>query len=416
MVITEERGEERRYFLLETLRDYGRLCLSQRGETDAMLRRHFDYFLQRAEDLMRMIAGPEQNEYLPKMDDEMENFRAALEWSLAHEPGDAVRLAATLAGYWLVRDLYTEGRRWLDLALERGDGADLMWRIKALRWSFVMAYNAGRVSEAQPKLLAALELCRDVQEPEVTAAILSTLGSLYTTQGDLEEGKRCYMESLRLRRSVQEYWGVSDVLKKLGELCMEMGDLEAATSYLTESLPLIEQHGTPLSLAETYTLLANVALLEGDDEAVRDYLKQSEAQMAAPQSSHLLAGIRRIYGDMAYGQGAWQKAQEEYVQSLKWLEEIAARVDEVFVTERIARLAARTGHAERAARLMGAAQRFRADHQLPSSGSHRSLYKETVKLLASQLEPEALEHLQQEGAAFKWLQILSLALDPLPLP
>ena len=57
---------------------------------------------------------------LDGLDLEHDNVRAALAWSLGHEPEEiALPLAAASRWYWYYRILWGEGLRWLTQVLER---------------------------------------------------------------------------------------------------------------------------------------------------------------------------------------------------------------------------------------------------------------------------------------------------------
>ncbi|MGW4757697.1 LuxR C-terminal-related transcriptional regulator [Streptomyces chartreusis] len=120
-ILLREGGDagRARYRLLETLRQYGRERLTDRGEEWAMRLRHRDHFLEQAEQLQLRWFGPGQAELLAGMRADHANLRAALEFSLS-EPEQmrmGLRMAGTLWLYWLVSGLQREGQHWLDRAL-----------------------------------------------------------------------------------------------------------------------------------------------------------------------------------------------------------------------------------------------------------------------------------------------------------
>ena len=110
-----------RFSLLETIREYAAERLEQLGEGQETRRRHAEYlvsWLEPRDDerLEGSLIGQYQQE-----DAEQENARAALAWTLdAGEAELSLRLAAALRFYWFARFNLSEGRRWLDAALEQG--------------------------------------------------------------------------------------------------------------------------------------------------------------------------------------------------------------------------------------------------------------------------------------------------------
>src|SRR5205823_5358915 len=142
-LLTLEEGGEKRYRLLETVRQYAGEHLREAGETPLFRTRHRDWYLAPAEEAASELEGPRQAEWLVRLDEEHDNLRTALAWSAARAkaeggPGRAwlgmlrgslgrvaraaavgdglaagLRLAGALAPFWLVRGYWAEGREWL---------------------------------------------------------------------------------------------------------------------------------------------------------------------------------------------------------------------------------------------------------------------------------------------------------------
>jgi hypothetical protein len=125
--------------LLETGREYGLERLTERGEADAVARRHADYFLAVAEQAEPELLGPRQGLWYERLEADLDNFRAVLGWSLAQQqPEVIVRLAAPVLTFLWVDCGHTgEGLRWIDAALEHRDRLSPPALAKAL---FVRSY------------------------------------------------------------------------------------------------------------------------------------------------------------------------------------------------------------------------------------------------------------------------------------
>src|SRR5262249_30156370 len=75
------RGQVR-FSMLETLREYALDRLVEGGERQRLCDWHACYFLSQAETAERGLRGPQQLEWLARVEADRENFRAALHWSL----------------------------------------------------------------------------------------------------------------------------------------------------------------------------------------------------------------------------------------------------------------------------------------------------------------------------------------------
>ena len=120
LVLAELAGLEQRYRLLESSRQYARDKLVARGEQAQVARRHALVYLDVADRLHETRGKTPEREWLAQANAELDNLRAALEWSLARR-GDVTvgqRLAAgncTLHAFALA-----EARQWVRTALEFG--------------------------------------------------------------------------------------------------------------------------------------------------------------------------------------------------------------------------------------------------------------------------------------------------------
>ena len=110
---------QRRYGMLETLREYGRERLAAREGEAVPRRRHRDYYLRMVEQADRGWFGPDQEAWIAGVRRELPNIRTALDFCL-REPGEArtgMRIAAMMHEYWVFLGAHTEARYWLDQAL-----------------------------------------------------------------------------------------------------------------------------------------------------------------------------------------------------------------------------------------------------------------------------------------------------------
>jgi predicted ATPase/DNA-binding CsgD family transcriptional regulator len=110
-----------RYRLLDSLRHYGLDRLRQQeGEETATRRRHRDHMQTLASTCERDWFGPGQRDIVARLRTDLDNLRAALDFSLT-APGEAragLRLVGTLWFYWHACGAPREGRYWLDRALD----------------------------------------------------------------------------------------------------------------------------------------------------------------------------------------------------------------------------------------------------------------------------------------------------------
>ena len=104
--------------MLETVHEFARDKLGKRGEDEEIKRVHTQYFLTLAEDANPELRGPDQLEWLERLEAEHDNMRAALSWAAERKEVEvALRMGGALWWFWWMRGHNSEGRRWLEEAL-----------------------------------------------------------------------------------------------------------------------------------------------------------------------------------------------------------------------------------------------------------------------------------------------------------
>ncbi|WP_043660756.1 ATP-binding protein [Nocardia thailandica] len=113
--ILERRGQDIAQFRLpSSLRELGREELDAHALTEAVARRHRDWFRRLVLDADRDFAGPRQDELVGRLRTALPDLRRALEWSLGTgEPGVAVEMVTRVDEFWTMTAANHEARAWL---------------------------------------------------------------------------------------------------------------------------------------------------------------------------------------------------------------------------------------------------------------------------------------------------------------
>jgi predicted ATPase len=77
---TDEGGV--RYRLLEPVRQYALEKLKESGQAEAAKRAHAQYFWALAEEAEPELSGPQQAEWFERLEEELDDIRAALSWTI----------------------------------------------------------------------------------------------------------------------------------------------------------------------------------------------------------------------------------------------------------------------------------------------------------------------------------------------
>ncbi len=263
----ENSAGELRFVMLEMIHEYARERLRTSGEEETMRRRHAEYFVEWAEGAEPefRLAGYEHWSRLFEMD--LENLRAALEWSL--NGGDValgVRLAGALSMFWYGNGYHVEGRRWTQLLLERLDDAPPAYHPKFLlsagHMAFLYDLDAGK-----PLFMRALTLSRDVGDRLQMAWALALLG--YTMAPEPEAALPIVEESLALFRDLKHQPGMAQALNIIGEIARFNGDDDRAKRAYEECLAVCQQTGERRRIVFMFENLAFIAVHESEVERAK---------------------------------------------------------------------------------------------------------------------------------------------------
>ena len=128
VTVTDGPDGEPRIGMLEMIRAYALERLTEAGELEATRLRHAEHFTAFAEQAKEKLNTSEHLAVLDRLEAEHDNLRAALAWSLDTRPADpaaggertaiGLRLVHVLTPFWYHHGHATEGRQWLERALD----------------------------------------------------------------------------------------------------------------------------------------------------------------------------------------------------------------------------------------------------------------------------------------------------------
>jgi hypothetical protein len=346
---------DRRLVLLETVREYGLERLAECGETDAVARRHADYYLALAEQAEPELLGPRQGLWYERLEADLDNFRAVLNWALAHQqPEVIVRLAAAaLAFLWVDRGHISGGRRWLDAVLEHRDSLSRPALAKALFVrSFLSLRSGGHDRQVDRQLGESLSLFQELKDTAWTVAALSMLGQA----AELDRAVRLHTQAVTVARDGASDWHQAMALGNLGLSLLKSDEPARAQAPLDESLTRFRAVGDPDGIAGVVSALAMLALGHGDHNRASSLLEQAlslaRTTGAIRPTGHCLAD----FGIVALHKADYEHAATLFQEALRLAHQIEDKTMIAQCLWGMAAIAAKcNGQAVRAVRLWGAA-------------------------------------------------------------
>lgn len=309
LVVSTSASGATRYRLLETLRRYGSDALEAGVKVNAR-DRHARHYARLAEKAREKFRGPDQAEAYGRIEEELDNMRAALDWW--EEQGDfksAQRLASALTWFWFVHRHMTEGRARLSTSVE----------------------NASEVVDAPG------------------AAALFGAGFLAATQGDYDEAEELLRRSYEIRARLGDVPGRVEVLDHLGMLFFYRGDLAKAGEYLRRARSDFIDLGDLWGAAHCEYFLARRAAVAGNLDPAIELLSGALKRFRALGDTFYIGWSSAHLGNTSLRAGVLDEAASYYQDALAAFEPLDDRAGLAFATAGLGVIAARRGD-ERLAR------------------------------------------------------------------
>jgi non-specific serine/threonine protein kinase len=410
---------ESRFTMLETIREYARDKLEECGELDVVADRHFDYFLQLAEQSEPGIHGNEQPLWLRRLDADLNNLRAALEWSLADAAGAGGRrtehglgLAGGLVAYWDNRGYFSEGRQWCVQLLGKAEPAKpTVQRARALLALAQMNWQLGSLDEARTVYEQSLELFESLGEDRGAAAALRGLGNIAMWQGDYDRGLALVEQCLAIGKKLGAARIIAGALATTGVILMRKEDYRAAEAPLDQALGIDRELGNIGDIAVTLAQRGSVAIHLGEYEQAKAMIIESLGIARALGADWIIAFCLARLAIIALRQGDPQRAEAFAREGLARARDLGIVRWSRWYLVALAEIARLRGMPAPAALLIGA-----ADGVLSAAGAHyepatRDEIERIVAAVRAELGDETFAMLSAEGRALSLEEAIARADD-----
>ena len=351
-MLTPASGDEVRFRMLNTLRSYGREHLGDLGWDVG--RRHAEWFAQLSEKTALYLHGPEQQQWMNRLEEDIDDLRVAINWSLEHDVDLALRLAAELGWFWLRSGYRSEGRKHLEAVLAASeDTGSVSNRVRALAWvAVILCADQHQVRRARGYAKEAVELAQDSSDlpsQAMSATILAMLSRPAEATTLLEEAiagfeeladpwglafasliwsapamavgdwaavSRHAQDALQGFTQVGDQWGRTCVLGIQGIAAYAAGDIPRAQLLLDDALGLARENGLMAEIPSLLAQLGNMAATIGDYE--RATAMYEESLILSRRLGSTTATLEAQLGQArtARRQGQLEIAQQRYEDAL----------------------------------------------------------------------------------------------------
>jgi predicted ATPase len=387
-------GGETRLSMLETVREYALERLEAEGEAEDARGRHADHYLEFA------ATTPSDAEGFDRLEREHGNLRAALRWLVQRRETDrAVRLGATLWGFWAVRGHLAEGRAALEAVLALPGSEPTADRAFVLHGAGRLALNQGDHAAAHACYERSLEMFRAVGDGHRTAELLTALGNVARERGDHAGARSLFGQALALAREHGHVRHVGDVLAHLGLLDAQEGDYAGARVHLQQCLAIFRELRYGIGTALTATRLGYVAQAQGEHAEARALLEKSLAFQRVFGDQRFTANLLTNLAMVTADQGEHAVARAHLAEGATLIRGLGDRAGMAMWLEAAAGLAADESRLKRAVRLAATAAALREARGVPAPKAVRDWLAGRLESAERTLGDDAAARGRIEGRA-----------------
>ncbi len=447
VVVNQDSGSEKRYRLLETIRQYAHEKLVESSEEENIRTQHLKYYLQLSEQAEPALKGHLQMEWYARLNGERDNIRAALGWADKTDVEAGLFISGRLWRFWEDVDL-REGEDWLRKFLTNPKSQNQSHaRAKALYAYGIILYLTSQyalLGETAEECLAIYRTLGD-QHGEIDGLIVSarfrfatndmtfmefvqqalvlseTLGDIWRSAfalGHLGWGsgndypKRIYYfkEAVSLFRKAGDLRELQEYLGTLGNFEMLGGDFESAQEHLDEAMQL-SQNPYYKGAMHFLSALGRIESVKGNFERARTLLEKSIADTMELGHRNNYLWDRTHLGHLIVHQGQAAEAREIFLETTREFFKDKNDSGVVFTLEGMAGLSIAVGKPEVAAQLIGWADAMREKIHDTRPLLEQADVDRNIAAIMARIGSSAFEVAYDEGRAMTLDEAVAYALE-----
>jgi len=275
---------EPRFLMLQTIREFAAEQLEQSDEGAPIKDRHVQAFIALAKQAQPHVFGSQRKEWLDRLEMEQDNFRTALDWTLASgDAKDAMQLSACLWRFWQMR---------------------------------------GHIHEGRARVAQALALPTSQDYPAERLQALEAAGGLAYWQADMDSAQRFYDECLELTRTTGDKQALANALYNAAfPNVVNMRETTRPRALLVEALPLFRELGDQSSVGRTLWGLGNGYYFERNFPTAKATLEEAHAVFRTIDDGFGLGWALHTHGLVSLKMGDVETARKDFLEALQLFKE-----------------------------------------------------------------------------------------------
>jgi non-specific serine/threonine protein kinase len=417
LINVERQGDDTRFRMLETIREYACEKLDAAGETARLRQRHRDFFIAFAEQAEPQLKGAAQFEWLDRLEVEHDNWRAAWDCAIESDAELALRLASALLDFWWMRGNPGEGREWLAKLLPRTESwGQTARRARALGIAGQLAYLQRDFASARALLVQSLAMARTAGDEREMAIALLWLARTAARQRDDPAAQAYSQECLAIYERLQDGWGMAMAISQSATMAVAQGQYAVAEERYLQSVAKFQALGDRFRMGFPLNGLGELARLLGDYERAGKFYGQhiELLRVQRRRGALLIPSVNMAW--VSLHQGDYRQAQTLFEEGVKLSKEFGNQTTILSCLAGFASILAMTGKTAPAARLFGAVEALLEGIRMARrmDPADQKEFDHYVRAARAQMDETAFAQAWAEGRTMTLDQAVAYALQDKP--
>lgn len=422
LVVTEEHAGAMRYFLLETIRQYGREKLFEAKQASAARDRHFIHYKNSSSGLWDVshLSGESGIQKLKSLQIEMENLRAAFEWGLQNDVEGALELATNMAVSMTIIGGVLEGIAILKAAMEKfcalppvdadADAQRLRKEIYA-RGCFSLGtilQGTNEVMYSRSILQEAMAIARELGDKHLLALSLEMYAS-NSAMIKTDDVLITTLEGLEIFKELNDSGGMAMAYGTLARWETIHGNFQEAEKYVA----LLRAHikDAPISFQSGFLNLGLGigARVQGRFDVAQQHFEEGLRIFRQMGHKGMIAGMISELAHTQRALGNFTEAKKTYFETIRVFQDYGNRPAVAHQLECLAMIAVVEDEPQRAAKLFGAAEAIREMTGHKPTDEEQAEEAQFITRLHAMLSNAEFTVLWAEGKSMTMEQAIQLA-------
>lgn len=353
------RTGDKRFTLLETVRQYAQVKAQQSGTYDKLLDRFVEYYFDLIHQQSLLFHGPNEVDALKLLAMEHANIQLTLRTLYEHSRfAEGLELCNQLHWYWYRYGHFSTGENWLAALLEASSDYPQYFLARGIASHAWLLFVSGKWRMAYTLYAESLYCSRQAQDKEAETRALAGVGVSLRWMGDLQRGNEYTEQAVQVARSANDDYLLIYALIWAHAPTGGVYAGKPPLAQLEEAADLARRRGDQWSYAHTLNGLGDLFSARGSFERAKTDHQLSLHMFQELDDPWMIAWCEEGLGLAAFRQADYPAALQHSASALSLFNELGDQMNVAVMMLRAADIQLNLTKTEIAAILAGGVSRI----------------------------------------------------------